>query len=97
MSETTKPDCIYDLEGLASFLEWPHPNRYVLIFLTYERTLSSLLSVKYEQLLQRPDLNFLKKTIKRPVSTGTSINDVRRFWPIFDLPTYLRPIWSDFA
>ena len=28
---------------------------------------------------------------------GTSINDVRRFWPIFDLPTYLSPIWSDFA
>ena len=28
---------------------------------------------------------------------GTSINDVRRFWPIFDLPTYLCPIWSDFA
>ena len=28
---------------------------------------------------------------------GTSINDVRRFWPILDLPTYLSPIWSDFA
>ena len=22
---TTRADCIYDLEGLASFLRWPHP------------------------------------------------------------------------
>jgi hypothetical protein len=25
---------------------------------------------------------------------GTSINDVPRFFAFFDLPTYLRPIWS---
>ena len=42
------------------------------------------------------DTNFYEQ-LKGQVCKGTSINDVRRFWPIFDLPTYLNPIWSDFA
>ena len=38
MSETARPDCIYDLEGVASFLGWPHPNRYVYSLPTNVRT-----------------------------------------------------------
>ena len=39
--------------------------------------------------------SFLHYTGVFVFNLGTSINDVRRFWGIFDLPTYLRPILSD--
>ena len=26
MSGTTKADCMYDMEGVATFLRWTHPN-----------------------------------------------------------------------
>ena len=29
MSVTTRPDCIYDMEVVATFFRWPHSNKYV--------------------------------------------------------------------
>ena len=43
------------------------------------------------------NIGLLTVIVVKRLPQGTSINDVRRFWPIFNLPTYLRPIWSDFV